>query len=109
MTNPKLTVEVLSPSTAGVDRYEKRSTYQWISTLEEYATIAEDSAEVGLYRREDDWRPLIQVPPADTIEFRSIGLALPLTRSYDGASMWPEVDARRRGSHKGARGSLPSK
>lgn len=54
ITTPKLIVDVLSPSTAGVDRYEKRFNYQWIPTLQEYVTIADDTAEVALNRKEDD-------------------------------------------------------
>ena len=74
ITNPKLIVEVLSPSTAGIDQYEKRFNGQWIPVLEEYATIAQVSAEVALYRRADDWRHIIHVALEKPIEFHAIGL-----------------------------------
>lgn len=41
-TDPKLIVEVLSPSTAGADRHEKRIAYRRIPALEEYIIVYED-------------------------------------------------------------------
>ena len=87
ITIPKLIVDVLSPSTAGADRYQKRFNYQWIPTLQAYVTIALDIAEIALNRKEDDWRPITHVEPQAAIELHSIGLALPLARLYAGESM----------------------
>lgn len=55
MINSKLIVEGLSPSTAGVDRCERRLNSKWISALEAYAAIAHNSTEVALYCRATDW------------------------------------------------------
>ena len=55
MINPKLIVEGLSPSAAGVDRCERRLNSKWISAPEAYAAIAHNSTEVALYYRATDW------------------------------------------------------
>lgn len=82
--DPKLIVEVLSPSTAGVDRHEKRVNYGWIPTLEEYVIAAQESMEVIVFRRREDWRPVVVRSPDATLELRSIGLTIPLAQIYDG-------------------------
>ena len=40
-TQPRLIVEVLSPSTAGVDRKQKRLDYQKLDSLQDYVLIAQ--------------------------------------------------------------------
>ena len=49
--NPKLVVEVLSPSTEAYDRGEKLEHYQTISSLQEIVLVAYDATEVKVYRR----------------------------------------------------------
>ncbi len=82
VTDPKLIVEVLSPSTEHVDRGEKRYNYRWIATLEEYVVVAQDTPQVTVYRREEKWQPIVLDTPEATVELRSIGLMLPLARVY---------------------------
>jgi len=84
-TDPRLIVEVLSPSTERTDRREKASNYRQIPTLEEYVLIAQRTAEVTIYRRSERWAPLILRTFDETAEFRSIELSLPLGRIYEGA------------------------
>lgn len=52
---PCLLVEVLSDSTARIDRREKLWAYQTITSLREYLLIAQDTRAVEIYRRADDW------------------------------------------------------
>jgi|GEM_PF-149724 len=83
ITNPKLIVEVLSRSTASVDRHEKRLNYRWITALEEYVIVAQRIAEVTVYRRDRDWQPKVLKSLDATLELCSIGLAIPLAQIYD--------------------------
>ena len=54
--NPRVLVEVLSPSTETYDRVEKLSQYQKIEGLEEVVLIAHDRREIEIVRRELDGR-----------------------------------------------------
>jgi Uma2 family endonuclease len=84
LTDPKLIVEVLSPSTARVDRREKALNYREIPTFEEYVLIDQRQSEVTVYRRSDDWRPQVLTQPDAEAQLRSIAFTLPLGRIYDG-------------------------
>ena len=88
-TNPRLIVEVLSPSTERTDRREKASNYRQIPSLEEYVLIAQRTTEVTIFRRSEHWAPLILTSPDATAEFRSIELSLPLGQIYEGALAHP--------------------
>jgi Uma2 family endonuclease len=50
--NPRVLVEVLSPSTEEYDRGEKLSHYQMIPSLEEVVLVAHDRHEIQIVRRE---------------------------------------------------------
>lgn len=86
-TDPKLIVEVLSPSTASVDRHEKRIAYRRIPALEEYVIVAQESIEVTVHRRVEDWVPAVLDRPDSILELGSIGLALPLAQIYEGEAV----------------------
>jgi len=53
-TAPCLVVEVLSPSTAAVDRREKLQAYLSISSLREYLIVHQRTRLVELYRKNDE-------------------------------------------------------
>ena len=55
-TAPCLLVEVLSESTARVDRREKLLAYQTLPSLQGYLLVEQDIMRVELYRRENGWR-----------------------------------------------------
>jgi Uma2 family endonuclease len=82
--NPKLVAEILSPSTQHIDRREKAMTYRRIASLEEYVLLAQDDHKVTVQRRAENWRPQSYSGPQATVEFRSIGLSVPLARIYEG-------------------------
>jgi len=85
--NPKLIVEVLSPSTEATDRREKAQNYRHVESLQEYVLVAQKVREVTMCRRANNWVSTV-VKAADAVaEFRSIGFALPLERIYAGAQM----------------------
>ncbi|MGH8258097.1 MAG: Uma2 family endonuclease [Steroidobacteraceae bacterium] len=82
LRNPKLVIEVLSPSTELTDRREKALSYRQIGTLEEYAFVAQSHPEVTLQRRRDAWRPVVLTTLESVAEFRSVGLSVALARIY---------------------------
>jgi Uma2 family endonuclease len=84
VANPKVIVEVLSTSTAGVDRQEKRIAYREIAELEEYLIVAQESAQVTIFRRSESWQPVILDSLEESLELRSVGLTIPLAQIYEG-------------------------
>jgi Uma2 family endonuclease len=52
--NPRVVVEILSPSTEGYDRGEKLEHYKTIRSLQEIVLVAHDRSEVEIVRREPD-------------------------------------------------------
>jgi Uma2 family endonuclease len=81
--NPKLIVEVLSPSTEKIDRREKALNYRQIASLEEYVLVAQRTCEVTLYRRSKDWKPIVLTELEAVAEFSSIELSLPVAQIYE--------------------------
>jgi Uma2 family endonuclease len=84
LTDPRLIVEVLSPSTARIDRHEKALNYREIPTLEEYVLVAQNKLEVTVFRRSEDWCAQVMTLRDESVELRSIELTLPLDRIYEG-------------------------
>jgi Uma2 family endonuclease len=53
---PCLVIEVLSPSTEGIDRREKLHAYRDIASLKEYVLVSQETMQIELYRRyKDHW------------------------------------------------------
>jgi Uma2 family endonuclease len=55
--SPLLIIEVLSRTTEGVDRREKRFNYAQIASLQEYVLVSQDARRIEVLRREADWLP----------------------------------------------------
>jgi Uma2 family endonuclease len=85
LRNPKVIVEVLSPSTEGTDRREKFIHYRRIPTLEEYIVIGQDMPEVTIHRRSTKWTPTVLTALEAVAEIQSLELSLPLAEVYEGA------------------------
>jgi Uma2 family endonuclease len=84
LRNPKVIIEVLSPSTEGTDRREKLIHYRRIPTLEEYILIGQDTPEVTIHRRSTGWTPTVLTALEAVAEIQSIELSLPLAQVYEG-------------------------
>lgn len=82
--NPKLVVEILSKSTQHIDRREKAMSYRRVEAIEEYVLIAQNQPRVIAHRRAEDWRPVLYSAMEAQVEFRSIGLQMPMARIYEG-------------------------
>jgi Uma2 family endonuclease len=83
ITDPRVVVEVLSPSTQAVDLQEKALNYRHIPSLEEYLVVASQAREVTLYRREDKWDPVVLTGPDDVYESRAVEVNIPLSAMYE--------------------------
>ncbi len=57
LTNPVLLVEVLSPSTTGIDHTDKLAEYTRLDSLQAYLLISQDEPKVEVYQRhtEGQW------------------------------------------------------
>ncbi|MBN2701878.1 MAG: Uma2 family endonuclease [Methylothermaceae bacterium] len=81
---PVLAVEVLSPSTEGRDRLDKRLLYQSIPTLEEYVLIAQDKVALEIYRRAEAGGDRITYGPTETVHLASVGWECAIQTIYEG-------------------------
>jgi Uma2 family endonuclease len=78
---PVLLIEVLSPSTARLDRGEKKLNYMQIPSLLEYVLVAQDIPKVEIMRRREAWTTH-DLYPGDTLELESVGLRIPMSAIY---------------------------
>lgn len=87
VTNPRLIVEVLSPSTRNYDRNEKASLFRMVPSLREFLLIEQETVEVDHWRRLPDgsWVMTTVRDPAVTLHLESIGCELPIAEIYGGA------------------------
>jgi len=91
LLNPKLIVEVLSPSTEGIDRGKKFSGYREITSFEEFVLISSDEPMIEVYYRQPDgiWRFTPARGMDASISLSSIGVTLKLAEVYAGVTFPP--------------------
>lgn len=86
LLNPILLVEVLSPSTATIDRNEKMKEYFQIPSLQEYMIVYQEDVRVERYLRDKtykDWRLAFLTDIEDTLTLPSLDCELSLTDIYN--------------------------
>jgi Uma2 family endonuclease len=85
LTNPRLIIEVASPSTALFDKTDKFIACRSISTLREYVLVSTDRVMVEIYRRngDDNWHSIIETDLNATIHLESINADLPMQEIYN--------------------------
>lgn len=81
---PRLVIEVLSPSTERIDRREKAINCREIDSLEEFVLVGQKPVNIVLYRRVDGWSRITLDSPVGSLDLRSVGLELPVDRIYKG-------------------------
>jgi Uma2 family endonuclease len=83
-TQPRLIVEVISPSTARTDRHEKLVAYRGLPTLQEYVLVMQDEMLIEIHRRQNDgqWGIETFTQPEEVIHFASVGLSCSLADIY---------------------------
>jgi len=74
--NPRVVVEVLSPSTEDYDRGEKLAHYKQIPSLQEIVLVAHEERRIELWRREADHWILDVIRGEQSATIASIGCAL---------------------------------
>jgi Uma2 family endonuclease len=90
IARPCFIVEVLSPSTALIDRREKRASYTTLKSLREYAIVDQHRMYVELYRRESGgWRGYLLSQQDDFVESSYLDLRLSLQEIYEGVELPP--------------------
>ncbi len=90
--NPRLIVEVLSPSTERYDRQEKFDRYRGVESFREYVLVSQDQARVETFHRQADgtWAFNAFTGLDATVRLRSLGdLDLPLAEVYAGVEFPP--------------------
>lgn len=86
---PKLVIEVLSPSTRGIDQFRKVDEYKTIPGLDHILLVDPDVAEAILRSRGADgaWRAEDFVGLDAVIELPALGLTLRLADLYEGLTL----------------------
>ena len=80
---PCLLIEVLSPSTAMLDRREKLFNYQKLESLQEYVMVSQTEIKVELYRRDPEGWLVQSLSIGESIQLQSIDLAIALADIYE--------------------------
>ncbi len=85
--SPSVIVEVLSDSTAGIDRREKLLAYRTLASLREYVLIAQDQRQIDIYRRAPDdadgaWL-LESLGEGDLLQLDSVGVGMSMAEVYE--------------------------
>jgi Uma2 family endonuclease len=81
---PRLIVEVLSPSTAAHDRGVKLADYRRIASVEQILMVASEDRHVEVWRRSGDGWTVQDLIGDATLALLAIERALPLSEIYDG-------------------------
>jgi len=86
LLNPKVIIEVLSPSTEGYDRGFKRQKYQQIESMREYVLVTPTEAVIEQHVRREDgvWETLTTEGFTSELRFQSIPASIPCSDIYAG-------------------------
>jgi Uma2 family endonuclease len=88
--NPRVIVEVLSPSTEGYDRGAKFAHYQRISSLAEYVLVSQDEPRVDHYRRLEtgQWILTVSEGASAVVVLPALGCEVPLAEIYENLDLY---------------------
>lgn len=81
-TAPCLIIEVLSESTARIDRYEKLIAYKLIPSLQEYVLCSQETPLVEIYRRSKQWQ-VEHFLTGQAFTLESVGLTITVGEIYE--------------------------
>lgn len=79
--NPKVVVEVLSPSTQHIDRREKLLNYHR-AAVEEYVIMSQTERRAILHRYGGRWDLEVASGPEAVLQLRSLGISVPIEEVY---------------------------
>ena len=93
LTNPKVLIEVLSPSTESYNRTEKFDLYKCLPSLQEYVLVAQDRPRIELFARQPDesWNLRTFIGLEATLNFASVEAAIPLAEIYQDIEFDPPL------------------
>lgn len=88
--DPRLVIEVLSPSTTRYDRFQKLAEYQAHPAIQVILLVDTEQPRVTVWRRADAvWTPHEEAGLQAIIDLPEIGTTLPLAELYDGLAFEP--------------------
>ncbi|MCX6590676.1 MAG: Uma2 family endonuclease [Acidobacteria bacterium] len=89
LLNPRVIIEILSPSTADYDYGGKFALYRGLASLEEYVLVSQESCLIEVFRRLTDGRwALSSYQGAEAVlTLECLGIALPLAEIYAGVEL----------------------
>ena len=93
-TNPRLMVEVLSPSTRRFDETKKFDRFRELPSFQEYVLVEQEEPRVETRYRHPDghWGIDFALGLESSILLRSLSISLPLTEIYAGVVFAPAAD-----------------
>lgn len=84
ITNPKVIIEILSPSTEEYDKNQKFALYKDIPSLEEYILIYQDEVKAECFLKKDNWEKSGYESQGVDMKIKSLGIDLSLKEIYEG-------------------------
>lgn len=86
VTNPKIVIEILSPSTANCDHGDKFALYRRLSSMEEYVLIAQAERRVEVFSKqsESQWALTITAGLGQSVCLKSVDIEFSMNDLYDG-------------------------
>ncbi len=82
VVQPKIVFEVLSPSSALIDRRVKAAEYRQVLSIEAYVILNQDRPELTVMRRADDWQELHLIGRDAILRLPELGFDVPLSALY---------------------------
>ncbi len=87
-TKPCFVIEILSPSTAAIDRREKRQNYALLPSLREYVLVDQDRQRVDVYRRDEQGAfNVTRIEGSSSLHLSCLNLDLSLDDIYLGVEL----------------------
>jgi Uma2 family endonuclease len=88
LLNPRVLIEVLSPTTEDYDRGFKRVQSMRIPSLQEYTLVSSDEPRIEQHFRRDDgtWDIAVAEGIASTLELRGVAASIPFSDIYAGVT-----------------------
>ncbi|MGI8741890.1 MAG: Uma2 family endonuclease [Bryobacteraceae bacterium] len=91
LLNPKVLIEVLSPTTEAYDRGRKFQRYKGIASLAQYVLIASASVQVEVFTFGNNglWTPKVLSLPEESVEIASIECSFTIADLYQKTGLLP--------------------
>jgi Uma2 family endonuclease len=85
LLNPRVIIEVLSPSTEHYDRGMKFQNYRAIESLQDYILVSQDQIRIEQFTRGDarSWTLRDYQSAGETLRIESVGVSIPIARIYE--------------------------